>query len=42
MEKILLYERLQEYYNTKPKKQPLILLNQINVILEIETAKTKP
>ncbi|KAL5244668.1 hypothetical protein ACI65C_012078 [Semiaphis heraclei] len=41
MEKVLFYEKLQEYYVTKPKKKPFSQEEQIQMIAEIEAAKTK-
>jgi len=41
MEKILFYEKLQKYYDTKPKKKPISKEEQIQLIMEIEAAKTK-
>jgi len=41
MEKVLFYEKLQEYYVTKPKKKPFSQEEQIQMITEIEAAKTK-
>ncbi|XP_060863651.1 KRAB-A domain-containing protein 2-like [Metopolophium dirhodum] len=41
MEKVLFYEKLQEYYVTKPKKKPFSQDEQIQMITEIEAAKTK-
>ena len=41
IEKILFYEKLQEYYTTKPMKKPLSQEEQIKIITEIEAAKTK-
>jgi len=41
MEKVLFYEKLLEYYATKPKKKPLNQEEQIQMMLEIEIiAKT--
>jgi len=41
MEKILFYEKLQKYYETKPKKKSTSIEEQIHMIMEVEATKTK-